>query len=61
MDSPSKKLAAFRVVRTKAKDNSDNEFGHGNALLKISGHISTEMSIFGVLNLKFLEVFTSNT
>ena len=29
-------LAAFRVIRTKAKRNSDNVFGHGTALLKLS-------------------------
>ena len=48
LDSPSKKLAAFRVIRTKAKSNSDNVFGHGTALLKISGHYLIEMSIFVV-------------
>ena len=31
MDSPSKKLAAFRLIRTKAKSNSNNVFGHGTA------------------------------
>ena len=41
-------LAAFKVIRTKAKSNSDDVFGHGTALLKISGHYSKEMSIFVV-------------
>ena len=42
------KLPAFEVVGTKAKSNSDNVFGYGTALLKISGHYSIEMSIFVV-------------
>ena len=41
-------LAAFEVVGTKAKSNSDDVFGHGTSLLKISGHYSIEMSIFVV-------------
>ena len=41
-------LAAFEVIATTAKSNSDDVFGHGTTLLKISGHYSTEISIFGV-------------
>ena len=41
-------LAAFEVMGTKAKSNSDDVFGHGTALLKISGHYLIEMSIFMV-------------
>ena len=55
------KLPAFEVARTKAKGNSDNVLGYGTALLKISGYYSIEISIFVVLNSKFLEVFNSNT
>ena len=32
-------LAAFEVIGTKAKSNSDDVFGHGTALLKISGNV----------------------
>ena len=41
-------LAAFEVIRTKVKRNSDDVFSHGTALLKISGHYLIEMSIFVV-------------
>ena len=43
-----KKLAAFEVIRTNAKGNSNNVFGYDTALLKISAHYSIEMSIFVV-------------
>ena len=43
-----KKLPAFEVIDTNIKTNSDNMFGYGTALLKISGHHSIEMSIFVV-------------
>ena len=39
-------LAAFEVIGTKAKSNSDDLFGHGTELLKMSGHYSIERSIF---------------
>ena len=39
-------LTAFEVIGTKAKSKGDDVFGHGTALLKISGHYSIEMSIF---------------
>ena len=42
------KSPAFEVIETKAKSNSDNVFGYGTALLKISRHYSIEMSIFVV-------------
>ena len=43
---PFQNLAAFGVIGTKAKSNSDDVFGKGTTLLKISGHYSIEMSIF---------------
>ena len=42
------KIPAFEVIGSKAKGNSNNVFGYGTALLKISGHYSIEMSIFVV-------------
>ena len=42
------KLPAFEVIRTKVKGNSNNVFGYGTALLKISRHYSIKMSIFVV-------------
>ena len=41
-------VAAFEIIGTKAKSNSDDVFGHDTALLKISGHYLIEMSIFVV-------------
>ena len=46
MDSLSQNLAAFEVIGTKAKSNSDDVFGHGTVLLKTSGHYLMKMSIF---------------
>ena len=51
-------LAAFEVIGTRVKSNSGDVFGHGTALLKISGHY---VHICGVLNSKFLEELNSNT
>ena len=42
------KLPAFEVIGAKAKSNSDDVFGHGTALLKISGYYLIKMSIFVV-------------
>ena len=40
------------TIRTKAKGNSNNVFGYGTALLKISGHHSIEMSYLWCVEFK---------
>ena len=61
MDSPFKKITGFRVIRTKAKINSNSVWLWYCIVENLWTLFDRNVHICFVLNSKFLEVFNSNT